>query len=80
MKKKDVIALIFCLLIIASCVFYLLGGFSGSRSGEAVEFKPTETTLNSSFDQEKIEQLHDRTYYGTPADSDIGRSNPFANF
>ncbi len=79
MKKKDIIVMIFSLIIVFACILYFLGGF-GSGASTSEEIKPTETTFQSTFNEELINELKDRKNYGTSSDSDIGRSNPFASF
>lgn len=78
MKKKDIVVLIMCSLVIFASLFIIFGGFSKS----APKTQPqTKETMNFSGDiqKEDIDKLLKRKDYGVPPMDGIGRENPFAS-
>lgn len=79
MKKKDIIVVAICGIIILGSAFFIIKNFMPAPPKKTVK---TDNSMNftGDIDQsqiDKIQQLHD---YGTPPMDNIGRDNPFANF
>jgi hypothetical protein len=78
MKKKDIIVIVICFLVIAGSLFFILTGFKAkpveqkSQNKETIEF-------TGNIDKDSIEKLKSRRDFGTPPMDNIGRDNPFAS-
>jgi len=79
MKKKDIIVLVLCALVILGSAYFIMKGFSGKTTAPVVENKET-INFTGEIDKGAIDKLQKRKDYGSPTMDNIGRENPFASF
>lgn len=79
MKKKDIIVLAICTVVIMGSIYFIMRGFSSKPSAPVVENKET-INFTGEIDKEAIDKLQKRKDYGSPTMDNIGRENPFASF
>lgn len=79
MKKKDIIVLVLCALVIIGSIYFIMKGFSSKPTAPVVENKET-INFTGEIDTEAIDKLQKRKDYGSPNMDNIGRENPFASF
>ena len=78
MKKRDIIVMIACLLIIVGSVAFIFKSFSGGTDKEETKSKGV-SEFKGEIDQKQIDELQNRKDYGVPSMDNIGRDNPFAS-
>lgn len=78
MRKKDIIVIVICVLVIAAALYLMLRGFSSKPQNVSTQNKET-INFTGEIDQDAITKLKSRKDYGTPAMDNIGRDNPFAS-
>ena len=79
MKKKDIIVLALCIMVILACVFIMFKGFSKSKSPSTSTQRTEKIDFTGNIDEKEIKKLKERKDYGVPSMENIGRENPFAN-
>ena len=79
MKKRDIMVMSLCALVIIGSVFFIMKGFSSKPTTPVVENKET-INFTGEIDKGAIDKLQKRKDYGSPAMDNIGRENPFASF
>lgn len=77
MKKKDIIVVIICVLVITACVFIIFRSLSPKADSTSTEKKET-IEFTGNIDEEGVKKLKERKDYGQPNMENIGRENPFA--
>lgn len=79
MKKKDIMVLILCAVVVIGSIYFIMRGFSSKPTAPVVENKET-INFTGEIDKGAIEKLQQRKDYGSPTMDNIGRENPFASF
>lgn len=78
MKKKDIIVIVMCALIIAASLYFIFRGFAPKTQGVSTQNRES-IEFTGDIDENEIEKLKSRKDYGTPPMDNIGRENPFAS-
>lgn len=78
MKKKDIIVISMCIVIIAVSVYFIFRSLRPKAPEAPVQQKET-MEFTGEIDKKKIEELKNRKPYGVPSMEGIGRENPFAS-
>jgi hypothetical protein len=82
MKKKDIISLIICLIIIVVAIYFglkMMGiGPKSTPKTASTTTKTQEKTFTGNIDQETLDNISKLNDYGEASLDGIGRVNPFA--
>ncbi|RJO61583.1 hypothetical protein C4544_02515 [candidate division WS5 bacterium] len=79
MKKKDIVVLVICVLIILVALYFIMTTLKPKTQEKANVKSQNTIDFTGEIDEKAIEKLKSRRDYGSPPMDNIGRDNPFAS-